>query len=228
MTRLLVSALMVPVWIPGGVSLWAAEAPREQAHLTTTERLNFAPGGTIRVSGSWGCLSVEGWDRPEIEVTVTRYGSIFYPAAKREAAAQKLSRVKVQVERKSGQEAVVTTTGGGHWKRIELESVIRVPRDSHIKIHHGGGQLIITNVTGEIDASAKEGDITAMLPDPGPYAIDARAHLGTVYSDFGNPAHTWYLAGEHFAAAKPAPAKRIYLRTGVGGIEVQEIGAGAN
>jgi hypothetical protein len=218
--------LAVGTWILAGLSLWAAEAPYEQARLSTTEHLNFAPGGTIRVSGSWGCLSVEGWDRPEVEVTVSRYGSVFYPPAKREAAAQKLAKVKVQVERKSDHEAAVTTTGGGHWKTVELESVIRVPRDSHIEIHHGGGQVIITNVAGEIEASAKEGDITALLPDPGPFAIDARTRLGTVYSDFGNPTHTWYLVGEHFDAAKPAPAKRVYLRTRVGGIEIQEMAAG--
>lgn len=214
------------VWMLAGLSLWAAEAPYEQAQLSTTDHINFAPGGTIRVSGSWGCLSVEGWDRPEVEVTVTRYGSVFYPPAKRDSAAQKLAKVKVQVERKSDHEAAIITTGGGHWNRIELESVIHVPRDSHIEIHHGGGQLIISNVSGEIEATAKEGDITAMLPDPGPYAIDACTRLGTVYSDFGNPAHTWYLAGEHFAAGKPAPAKRVYLRTLVGGIEIQEMAAG--
>lgn len=213
-------------WMLAGVSLWGAEALYEQARLVTTDHLNFAPGGIIRINGSWGCLSVEGWDRPEVEVTVTRYGSVFYPPARREGAAKKLARVKVQVERKSDHETAVTTTGGGHWKTIELESVIRVPRDSHIEIHHGGGQVIITNVTGDIHASAKEGDITAMLPDPGPYAIDARTRLGTVYSDFGDPTHTWYLVGERFDAAKPAAAKRIYLRTRVGGIEIQEMAAG--
>lgn len=213
-------------WILAGVSLWAAESPYQQARLVTTDHLNFEAGGTIRVNGSWGCLSVEGWDRPEVEVTVTRYGSVFYPPAKREAAAKKLAKVKVQVQRNSGHEAAVTTSGGGRWKRIELESVIHVPRDSRIEIHHGGGQVLIFNVTGDIHASAKAGDITAMLPDPGPYAIDARTRLGTVYSDFGNPIHTWYLVGERFDAATPAAAKRVYLRTGIGGIEIQEIASG--
>lgn len=223
MTRWVVAA-----WMLAGLSLWAAEAPYEQARMSTTEHLGFVPAGIIRVNGSWGCLSVEGWDRPEVEVTVTRYGSVFYPPAKRQAAVQTLAKVKVNLERKPDQEATVTISGASRWTRIGLESVIRVPRDSHIEIHHGGGQLIITNVAGEIEASAKEGDITAMLPDPGPYAIDARTRFGTVYSDFGNPSHTWYLVGERFDAAKPAPAKKVYLRTGVGGIEIQEMGAGAN
>jgi hypothetical protein len=62
-----------------------------------------------------------------------------------------------------------------------------------------------------------------MLPDPGPYSIDARAKFGTVFSDFG-ATRTRHLVGQSFAAT--AGTHRVRLRTGIGGIAIQEIRPG--
>jgi hypothetical protein len=39
---------------------------------TTTVRANFASAGRMRIDGSSGDLNVQGWDRPEVEVTVMK------------------------------------------------------------------------------------------------------------------------------------------------------------
>ena len=44
----------------------------KQVKITGTERVDFAPGGTIRIRGSYGSVSVEGWDQPEVEIIVTK------------------------------------------------------------------------------------------------------------------------------------------------------------
>jgi hypothetical protein len=232
MTRVLAAGLLLFGW-----SLFGAETPRQQPQLSTTERLNFAPGGAVRLEGSYGCLSVEGWDRPEVEITVIRYLRGFYPAAKREEAARQLDAFKIHVERRSDKEVAISTERprrgnrfsrfvSKNWGGVDLEYMIHVPRDSRLAIHHGGGSVMIADVAGPIEATSASGDIVAMLPDPGPYAIDARSKVGTVYSDFGDSAHTGYLVGERFVSAQPAPAKRVYLRTGIGGIEIQRITPG--
>ena len=216
MTRIVAAVVLLC-----GIGLFAAEPPRQQPQLRTTDRADLAPGGTVRIDGSRGCLSVEAWDQPGVEVTVTRYRNGFYPAAKKDEAMRKLQALKVTVEKRSEKEVVVTTTGSS-WG-MALEYRVRVPRDSHIAIRHGVGSVIIDGVEGEIEATAKQGDIVAMLPDPGPYSIDARTKLGTIYADYGDPNHQWYLTGERLEKAQPAPAHRIYLRTAIGGIEIQGI-----
>jgi hypothetical protein len=39
----------------------------DRVEVATTERFDFAPGGTIRVTHSYGDLHVDGWARQEVE-----------------------------------------------------------------------------------------------------------------------------------------------------------------
>ena len=43
---------------------------RQSFEETSTEHLKFGPGGTIRVNDSYGHLTVEGWDEPEVWITL--------------------------------------------------------------------------------------------------------------------------------------------------------------
>ena len=42
------------------------KGPKQSFEVTSTERVNFSPGGTIRLVDSYGYLTVEGWDEPEV------------------------------------------------------------------------------------------------------------------------------------------------------------------
>src|SRR5271157_1482189 len=91
------------------LSLFGAEPPRQQAQAITTERVNFAPGGTIRLDASYGCLSVEGWDRPEVEIAVTRWMPGFYGAKDRAPIVKKLQELQIKTERRSDTELAIST-----------------------------------------------------------------------------------------------------------------------
>ena len=43
--------------------LFAQDGIGPQVSVTGTDRANFAPGGTIRLNGSYGWVTVQGWDR---------------------------------------------------------------------------------------------------------------------------------------------------------------------
>ena len=45
-----------------------AAAPRQTVQVTTTDRVPFAAGGLIHLSGLVGPLAVEGWDEPVVEI----------------------------------------------------------------------------------------------------------------------------------------------------------------
>ena len=82
-------------------------------------------------------------------------------------------------------------------------------------------------MTGDVEAASRSGDILLMLPDSGTYSIDARSKLGVVSSDFAGASHRRYLVGSGFARATPSPSRRIYLRTGMGGITIKSVPAEA-
>jgi hypothetical protein len=87
---------------------------------------------------------------------------------------------------------------------------IRVPRDSRLAIRHSDGDVAVYDVSGAIDASVRTGDILMQLPAAGQYSLDAHCRFGGVYSEF--PVQTG-----------PAPAKRVFLRVGIGGIAIQKM-----
>lgn len=197
----------------------AAKPPKPDMSVVTTDRVDFAPGGAIQVSGSIGELNIEGWDRAEVEIVVTR--STFRPDSPRDRdlAKRQMDAIKVTAERKSPTELAIRTAfpKRGFWAGVrrcgpdvQMDYRIRVPRDSRLEIRHAGGGVVVYDVSGAIDASVHTGDILMQLPEAGQYSVDARCRLGGVYSDFP-------------VESKPEPAKRLYLRVGVGGITIQKM-----
>jgi hypothetical protein len=191
----------------------------QRVEVIKTERMSFAPGGTIRINGSYGTLNLEGWDRPEVEITVVKSTQKYYGPKQRENAAPILERAHISTERVSDTELAISTRQD---RKISVDYEIRVPRDSRLNIHHGTGQVLVANITGDIEATGHRGDILLMLPDTSTYSIDAKTKVGVVTSDFAGDLHKrWYLLGERFA--DPSAAHRIYLRVSLGGITIKGV-----
>jgi hypothetical protein len=191
----------------------------QRVQTTSTQRMSFAPGGLIRVDGSSGALNVEGWDRPEVEITVTKSTLKYYASKQQEKAAAVLDRVHISAERRSDTELAISTSKG---RDVLVDYEIRVPRDSRIEIRYGAGQVLVANVTGDIRAAGHRGDILLLLPDTSAYAIDAKTKIGVVTSDFAGDLHRRrYLFGERFASS--SAAHRVYLRMGFGGITIKSV-----
>ncbi len=165
---------------------------------------------------------MEAWDQPEVEVTTI----------KSSRHARCLDEVRVVTDRRSASELAITTTRppGNFFARLfgftcgaTIEQHVNAPRDSRLVIHHGAGYLMVSRISGDIEASSRSGDIVLMLPDPGPYAIDAKSRFGSVSSDFAGTAHRRKLLGEQFAGASPSSSRKIHLRMGWGGITIKEV-----
>jgi hypothetical protein len=206
----------------------AGETIQRPQSVSNTESVSFAPGGTIRFDNSFGDLYLEGWDQPRVEMTLIKSFDDYVPPKN---ATELLERVKFTTEHPSANELVIGTTipsrsffrhpfGGRGPVNVRYE--LRVPHDSHLVIHHGGGNILIGNVTAGIEATNREGDIVLMLP-PGPYAIDAKSKMGTVISDLPGKAHVRYFIGERFAGDDANAPRKIFLRVGFGGITIKEV-----
>ena len=210
------------------------DASRQPPQVTTTEHVNFAPDGMIRINGSYGDLNVEGWDQPEVEVTVIKSMSYDYKSKRPDKATKHLDSVSIVTERESSRELVISTnlprrrsllsplsprkTNGS----VSIEYEIHVPHDSRLAIHHGTGSISVSGVTGDIEASSGRGDIMLWLP-PGSYSIDAKTKLGNVSSEVEGSALSQYLVGQRFTRVNPPPSHHLYLRMGFGGITIKRI-----
>ena len=203
----------------------------KQAKVTNTERVDFAPGGTIRISGSYGSVSVEGWDEAAVEMIVTK--SLPFGESKTQDQDQnRLASVRMVANRTSPTELTISTMLASHGKGVPfrsstsgvtVEAEIHVPRDTRLAIHHHTGYVFVGGVTGDIEASASRGDIVLMLPDSGSYTIDAKTKLGIVSSDFEGSVRSRYLVGRRFARTLTPPAQQLYLRMGFGGITIKAV-----
>ena len=241
MTRILVAVLF-------GLSLTGAaqgpdeQGPKQSFEATSTERVPFLPGGTIGVNGSYGYLTVEGWDEAEVEITVTKSTNRFYQPERKEKAEQGFEQVRVVTERRSDKElAISTMLPARHGfpasilpsrrlivtmpktsqRGVTLEYTVHLPRDSRVVIHQDNGYVWVSDVRGDIEVDSHTGDMIVMLPDPGPYSIDARTGMGSVSSDLMGQGHKRFLVGSHFVHAGQAPSRRIFLSMGRGSITVK-------
>jgi len=212
----------------------AADAVGKPAEVTTTDHVNFAPGGLIRIDGSYGTLNIEAWDKEEVEVTVTKSRPLrFGESPAPDLDQRKLESIGIKTALKSPAELTISTTlPPRHGLRIRplpanstndvvADYEIHVPRDSRLAIRHGSGLVQVRGVTGDIQASASRGDILLWLP-LGAYSIDAKTRFGTVSSELDGVSHDRLLLGERFARASPAPSQRLDLRMGFGGITLRQ------
>lgn len=205
-----------------GLQLLAQDGIKQPVQATTTDRASFAPGGVIRLTAPSSNLFIEAWDRSEVEITTI----------KSSRRARCLDEVRVVTAHPSATELSISTSlpSRGFFASLfglgcaaAVEQHVNAPRDSRLVIHHGAGYLLVSRISGEIEAYSRSGDIVLMLPGPGPYSIDAKSKFGSVSSDFAGATGRKRLVGEQFASANPPPSHRIYLRVGLGGITIKEV-----
>ena len=219
----------------GGLLLAADEAGRNQVRITKTESVDFPPGGVLRLHNSVGTLTIEAWDKPEVEITTIKTTDSTYAPDEREKGVHYLDRVRVTTERK-GDELVITTdfpryrpfpppSPIGTHAKFELEYRIKAPANARLVVAHDSGEVNVDGLTGDMHINLLQGEIFLHLPEEGQYAIRARSDLGHVASDFaGQTKRTRWIAG-HRLTSKPsqAAASKLNLSVGFGDIVILKI-----
>jgi hypothetical protein len=221
---------LVLLGIGAGLLLTGDDAPIAQVQVTHTQRLDFPSGGVLHLKKSTGDLTVQAWERPDIEIT-TIQSTKSYHTRDRAAAEKKLDRIRLVTER-HGDELTVTTEFPKHEillrpilgvSEFEMQSSIKVPRNARLVIEHDSGNIYIDNVTGDIEAKNGMGQIVLHLPENGQYAFDAKCDFGAVESDFPGPERGTLLGRSFVTAAPPAGAQKLHVRMGVGDITILKI-----
>jgi hypothetical protein len=218
---------MLTVLLGIGCLLFADDEVKQKVQVTHTETAALPSGGRLLLKNSIGEVTVEGWDRPDVEIATVKSTKTEVASADREKASHELDKVKVSVERQGADLVVATeyprrrkfsparllSPGAG----FDLEYRIKAPRNAALEVDHASGEVHVTNLTGDIHATVRDGLITLNLPPEGVYDIDAKSGIGAVISDFPGNTQRSRLFGHEFVQGKPAPHK-LYLRAGFGDI----------
>jgi hypothetical protein len=206
--------------------------PKQPFEQSSTHSIKFAPGGTIRVDSSYGHLTVEGWDEPDVQITLLKSTKSFYDPSRQREIAQRFEKIQVAIEKRSDKELAITTTLASRhsaWSPplpkqtdlgIILEYRILTPRDTHLVVKHNYGYIWVSDLTGDVEVKSHTGDMIVAVPDPGAYSIDARTHLGSVTSDLFARTRNQFLFGTHYVYADNGPSHRISLRMDRGSITI--------
>jgi hypothetical protein len=209
--------------------LLADDKPPQKVQVSKTEHMDFPAGGVLRLNNSVGELTVEGWDRPEVEITTVKSTTIAYPSQERETAIKELDRVHVETHRE-GNELVITTDfpGGrflagffGGTSGFDLEYRIKVPTSTRLIDNHSVGEVHVDNLTGDIQVAVHSGEITLGLPEQGRYSIDAKSNCGSVISDFpGKEKRKLWFFGHRVENEDSAAPHKLNLKISFGDIVV--------
>lgn len=212
--------------------LFASDYGREYVAISKTQKLDFPAGGTLRLVHSTGEVTIEGWDEPGVELTTTIQSLEGYLAADRGKEKKKLERVQVEAKQ-NGNELVITTNYPHHraFPYVEPLSVVtgfsmqyrvKAPRNAKLAILHDDGEVNIDDITGNVQAKARQGLIELHIPGENmPPAIEAKSYIGTVNSDFdgaekGRPLHF----GHTFTEGTASAPQKLDLKIGYGDIVI--------
>jgi predicted membrane protein len=216
------------------VPIQAQTVAKREAEITTTQRLEFGASGAIQIVDSFGSVKVEGWDKEEVELTVTKRTQKKYEPTDLAKAAKGLEKFKVTMELVGETSLLAINTTYPSWTparmfrgktNLNLDYIIKVPRQSTLLIKHGIGEVDVTNISGDIEATASIGEISLKLPEDQSYAVDARVRIGDVSSEFGQTTQRqgFIAVGAKLAGDPAAPSRRIFLRIGIGDINVTKM-----
>ncbi len=206
--------------------------PKPAVEVSKTDRFDFPANGTLRFINSVGVLTVEAWDRPDVEITTIKSTKSDIDAAGRANATRKLDRVNVTT-RRQGNELVVTTHFPGHRPfgvfyplsgntNFNLEYRIKAPANTRIVADHTLGQVNIDGLVGDIQVNLAQGEILLHLPEDEKYSIHAQSNFGNVNSDFSAEKRTGWLLGHRSFDESSAPHK-LNLKVGFGDIVILKI-----
>jgi len=222
---------LLVVGIALALPLLAGDRSKERLSTTHTDRFNIPAAGSIRLENSFGEVDIEGWDQPEVEVTVLRSSERLYGEKERAEAQRRLDSVQITAKQ-NGNDVVISTAypprnGFTHplsrRSDIEISYRIKAPRASKLIVDHNRGGVTVFDISGDIHATVINGQITLTLPASGPYTIDAQSKIGDVYSDFEGRDRRRNVLGQAFDNPSTAAATSLYLRVRVGDIVITKL-----
>src|SRR5579871_2743426 len=149
------------------LSLQADDRSKATLGATHTDRFQAPASVSIRLENSFGEVDIDGWERPEVEVTITRSTERLVDSKQHAEAQRRLDCVQVTAKQ-DGNDVVISTAYPARnavlhplSRRSDIGIVysIKAPRDSKLIVDHKSGGLNVSGISGDIHATLINGQI---------------------------------------------------------------------
>ncbi len=203
----------------------AAQPNNKRPSVTSSERIQFASGDRVFLKDSFGEVRIDGWDRDEVEIVVTRSRQKDSSAVDQTSEMRQLEKIKVVAKKDANGDLLIETKNLPFMKNnLSLLYQIKVPQHTQLRVKHGIGEVEIKNVIGSINATCSIGELNLALPAQEQYDVDMRAKIGDVSSEFSSEAQRQKLLGAKLLEnANNSEPHKLFLRVGIGGIDVKKL-----
>lgn len=220
--------------IVGGLLIFATVLQagiKERPTLSNTQTLSFDPVGVIQLEQSFGDVEIQGWDRPEVEITTIRSTQNECSGSSRSSAEEDLNNIAITAVKQGEDHLKITTEFASRnllkrplrgKTKADLKYVIKAPAQAKLVVHHDIGEVRVVNFTSDIEVTNRIGEIGLRLAEPETYSVDAKARVGGVLSDVGCSKGE-HLIGQQLRSEGGGIHRQLYLRVGVGDISIRKI-----
>jgi hypothetical protein len=204
----------------------AQRLEKKRVYVTTTERIPFPNGVSVHLKDTFGEVLVEGWERNEVEIQLTRGTQKHYAPADEAKEKRRLEKVKLVTTNDNAGGLLIETKNMPFMKNnFSLEYKVKVPQSIFLKVKHGIGEVTIKNMLTDIEATVRIGALEVEMPESVRFDLDARAKIGEVESDFGGQYHRPKVLGAKMMdETKRSEPHKLYLRVGIGEVSVRKMG----
>src|SRR5271165_3159731 len=184
---------------------------RESATLSSTQTFSFDPRGLIQLEQSYGDVEIQGWDRPEVEITTIR------------STLRKQDNIGITAVKQGEDRVKITTDFPSRKSNSDLKYVIKAPAQAKLVVHHDMGDVKVINFTSDIEVTNRIGEIGLTLAEPESYSVDAKARIGDVSSDVGCSVGSNLIGQQLHTAGDGNLHRQLLLRIGIGDISIRKI-----
>jgi hypothetical protein len=206
--------------------LLAGQDTRQKAQTSETQKMPLEPSAALRLDNSIGQVNIQGWSRPDVEVTIIKSTKSEYDSQKREIGAKELDEVKTTFTRKNEEIVLATELRKSGFPPFETRPPvdvvyqIRMPQDGRLVIGQDTGSVSLSQLRGDIHVTVHKGSITVAVPGDARYSLDAKSKFGTVTSNVAQPLHGIFFLGEKLEYDTPNTSHKLYLRAFSGDIVI--------
>ena len=206
-----------------------AEA-KKKVEISTTQNIDFNSGGEIQLDETFGDVTIVGWDKPEVELTVLRATKKLYGPEEQAQALRALERFSIVMSKQSERHLLVSAVApsrnllgkllkGG--TNLELSFKLKVPLASNLVVKHKAGDVNVNDIKGNISISNRIGDVALELSGKEKYLVDAKCRLGEVRSEFKRERRP--ASGGVSERAEQNQTYQLHLRVDIGEIRVEKL-----
>jgi hypothetical protein len=194
----------------------AAAAADSQTVRTVAQQLPAGGASTVQIEVPVGELTIEGWDKNEVDFTV-RF------KCKRTSSRCAAAAEKPRVVYRTGETITVAIKSWPKWgdNGLHVEVTARVPKHLAVRSELGVGELKVQGLEHDLEADLGVGEVDVIMP---------RSAVAKVTLDTGIGESSLLAGGKHYESAglftrtlrwdKGPGRARVSVECGVGEIDV--------